>query len=102
MNWAVSTLTFVGIPGLAPLPWWQMLGIFTCAMVACLVVNDAIKVALNRWRIPTAMARAQVDLNRKISSRAYELYEQHGHQDGHATQDWAQAEQETRKDGSHK
>jgi ABC-type Na+ efflux pump permease subunit len=52
MNWAVSILTFVGIPGLAPLPWWQMLVIFTYAMVACLVVNDELKVALIRWRIP--------------------------------------------------
>jgi magnesium-transporting ATPase (P-type) len=97
-----TVLTFVGIPGLAPLPWWQMLVIFTYAMVACLVVNDAIKVALIRWRIPSAVARAQVDLTPQITSRAYELYEQHGHQDGHATQDWAQAEQEIRKDDSHK
>ncbi len=29
---------------------------------------------------------------------AYELYERHGRQEGHATQDWLQAEIETRKD----
>ena len=52
----ISTiLTFVGIPGLAPLPWWQMLVIFAYAMVACLVVNDAVKVALIKWRIPSAV-----------------------------------------------
>ena len=57
-----TVLTFVGIPGLAPLPWWQMLVIFAYAMVACLVVNDALKVALIKWRIPSAVARAPVDL----------------------------------------
>jgi hypothetical protein len=44
----------VGIPGLAPLPWWQMLAILGYAMIACLVINDAIKVALIKWRTPLA------------------------------------------------
>ena len=57
-----TVLTFVGIPGLAPLPWWQMLVIFAYAMVACLVVNDAVKVALIKWLIPLAVARVPVDL----------------------------------------
>jgi plasma-membrane proton-efflux P-type ATPase len=43
-------LTFVGLPGLMPLPWWQTLAIFAYAMMACLVVNDSVKVALiKRW-----------------------------------------------------
>jgi magnesium-transporting ATPase (P-type) len=54
-------LIFVGIPGLAPLPGWQMLVIFAYAMVACLVVNDAVKVALIKWRIPSAVAGVPVD-----------------------------------------
>ncbi len=45
-------LTNVGIPGLMPLPWWQSLAVFGYAMVACLGVNDAIKVAMIRWRLP--------------------------------------------------
>jgi H+-transporting ATPase len=49
-----TILTLVGIPGLAPLPWWQMLAIFAYAMMACLLVNDTIKVALIRWRVPLA------------------------------------------------
>ncbi len=49
-----TILTLVGIPGLAPLPWWQMLTILVYAMVACLVVNDAIKVAMIKWRVPLA------------------------------------------------
>jgi H+-transporting ATPase len=51
-----TILTFVGIPGLMPLPWWQTLGIFAYAMVACLVVNDVMKLALIKWRVPTALA----------------------------------------------
>ena len=31
-----TVLTFVGLPGLMPLPWWQTLAVFVYAMVACL------------------------------------------------------------------
>ena len=51
-----TILTAVGLPGLMPLPWWQTLAAFVYAMVACLAVNDAIKVALIRWRVPIAAA----------------------------------------------
>jgi len=51
-----TTLTFVGIPGLMPLPWWQIFWIFAYAMVACLVVNDAVKVAMIKWRVPSAIS----------------------------------------------
>lgn len=34
----------------------------------------------------------------KIAKRAYKLYENRGHQDGQAAQDWEQAEHEVRKD----
>jgi len=51
-----TILTLVGIPGLAPLPWWQTLSILGYAAVACLVVNDAIKVAMIKWRVPRAAA----------------------------------------------
>ena len=53
---AGTALTFVGLPGLMPLPWRQTLAIFAYAMVACLIVNDALKVAMIRWRVPTAAA----------------------------------------------
>ena len=49
-----TALTFVGLPGLMPLPWMQILMIFVYAMVSCLIVNDALKVALIRWRVPFA------------------------------------------------
>ncbi len=51
-----TTLTFVGLPDLMPLPWWQTLAILGYAMVSCLVVNDAVKVSMIRWRVPLAVA----------------------------------------------
>ena len=51
-----TILTRVGIPGLPSLPWTQMLAIFGYAMVACLAVNDSIKVAMIRWRVPSSVA----------------------------------------------
>ena len=56
-----TVLTFVGLPDLLPLPWWQTLTIFAYAMVSCLVVNDALKVAMIKWRIPNAVAKNPVD-----------------------------------------
>jgi H+-transporting ATPase len=38
-----------------PLPWWQMLVVFGYAMVSCLVVNDALKVAMIKWRAASAV-----------------------------------------------
>jgi magnesium-transporting ATPase (P-type) len=51
-----TVLALVGLPGLASLPWWQMLAIFAYAMVSCLVVNDALKVALIGRLVPAAIA----------------------------------------------
>jgi hypothetical protein len=51
-----TVLTFVGLPGLRPLPWSQTLAMFAYAMVSCLVVNDAVKVVMIKWRVPTAIA----------------------------------------------
>ena len=82
-----TVLTFVGLPGLMRLPWWQALAIFAYAMVSCLVVNDALKVAMIKWRVPNAVAKSPIDLTPQIAKRAYELYEQHGRQDGRAVQD---------------
>jgi len=49
-----TALTFVGLPGLKPLPRGQTLAVFAFAMVACLLVNDALKVAMIKWRVPAA------------------------------------------------
>jgi plasma-membrane proton-efflux P-type ATPase len=97
-----TILTFVGLPGLLPLPWWQTLAIFAYAMVLCLVVNDAVKVVMIKWLVPNAVDRKPVVLTPQIAKRAYELYEQRGRQDGRAVQDWGQAEREIRKVEPHK
>jgi hypothetical protein len=85
-----------------PLRWWQPLAIFGYAMVSCLLVNDAVKVAMIKWRVPNAVARKPADVTLQIAKRAYALYEQRGHQEGRAVQDWLQAEQEIRKGEPHK
>jgi magnesium-transporting ATPase (P-type) len=51
-----TILTRVGLPELIPLPWAQTLAIFAYAVVSCLVVNDALKVMMIKWRVPTAIA----------------------------------------------
>ena len=91
-------LTFVGLPDLMPLPWIQTLAIFAYAMVSCLVVNDAVKVTMIKWRVVNAVAKKPIDVTPQIAKRAYELYEQGGRQDGKAAQDWGQAEREIRKE----
>jgi len=51
-----TVLTRVGLPGLSPLPWLQTLAVFLYAMISCLALNDAIKVVMIKWRIPSAVA----------------------------------------------
>ncbi len=51
-----TLLTHVGLPGLTPLPWPQTGGVFLYSLVSCLVLNDALKVMMIRWQIPTAAA----------------------------------------------
>ena len=97
-----TVVPYLGLPGLRPLPWWQTLAIFAYAMVACLFLNDAVKVAMIRWRVLSVVARRPVDMTPQIAKRAYELYERRGRQDGRAVQDWEQAEREIREDGQTK
>jgi H+-transporting ATPase len=47
-----TLLMFIGLPDFAPLPWGRTFLIFAYAMVACLIVNDGLKVAMIK-RIPT-------------------------------------------------
>jgi H+-transporting ATPase len=91
-------LTFVGLPGLMPLPWWQTLSVFGFAIVSCLGVNDAVKVAMIKWHDSNGVTGKRVDVTQRIARRAYELYDKRGRQDGRAVQDWDQAERENRKD----
>ena len=53
---AGTILPFVGFPGLAPLSGAQTLTIFGYAMISCLVVNDALKVAMIKWHVRMTVA----------------------------------------------
>lgn len=46
------------------------------------------------WDEARNEGRTQVELAAEIRRRAYKLYEEHGKTDGHALEDWAQAEAE--------
>jgi H+-transporting ATPase len=97
-----TILTLVGIPDLVALPWWQPLAVFGYAMVACLGVNDALKVGMIKWRVPESVAGKHMDLTPQIAKRAYELYEQRGRGDGQDVQDWSKAQQELQNQKPHK
>ncbi len=99
---AGTVLTFVGLPGLMRLPWWQTLAIFAYAMVSCMVVNDAVKVVMIKWLVLDAVVRKPVDVTPQTAGGAYELYERHGGREGRAVQDWLQGERKIRKDESPK
>jgi H+-transporting ATPase len=51
---AGTVLTLVGLPGFAPLPWWQTLAVLGYSIVVCLGANDALKVAMIRRHVPGA------------------------------------------------
>jgi plasma-membrane proton-efflux P-type ATPase len=63
---AGTVLTLVGLPGLPPLPAWQMLTVFFYALVSCLGVNDAVKVWMIEWRVLNVPVRKPVHL--KVSA----------------------------------
>jgi magnesium-transporting ATPase (P-type) len=93
-----TLLTLVGLPGFKALPWWQTITVFIYAMVACLLLNDAVKVALIKSPVVNTVAAKPVDVTQQIAKRAYGLYEKGGRKEGRAVQDWKQAELEIRKD----
>ena len=64
-------------------------------------MNDRVKLIAYRTFDPTKPAllgKKALSLTSKIAARAYEIYEERGHHDGHANQDWLEAEIETKKD----
>ena len=58
-----TSMTFVGLKGLTPLPLWETLVIFGYAMVSCLVLNDAIKVAMIKWRVLNIVAKKSMNVS---------------------------------------
>ena len=97
--------TLIAVYGLfmTPLGWGWALFVWGYALVWFLV-NDRVKLLAYRIFDPTQaplLGKPAVDLATQTAKRAYAIYEQHGHRDGHAAQDWAQAEKEVREDSSH-
>ena len=49
-----TLVTYLKLPGLIPLPWWQPFFILSFSMFTCLIINDAVKVVMIKWRLPSA------------------------------------------------
>jgi H+-transporting ATPase len=93
--------TFIAVYGLfmSPIGWRWALIVWGLS-VTCFVINDRIKLLAYRFLDPakaSPLSRNPLNLAPQIAARAYALYEHEGRHDGHATQDWLQAEQEVQK-----
>jgi H+-transporting ATPase len=96
--------TLIAVYGvfMTPLGWGWALFVWGYAL-AWFLVNDRVKLLAYRIFDPTEiplLVKKPLDLTPRIATRAYELYEQRGRREGHATQDWAQAEKEILEDDS--
>jgi H+-transporting ATPase len=96
-----SVATLIAVYGLfmTPIGWSWAMFVWAYAL-AWFLVNDRVKLLAYRIFDPTAaplLAAEAGDATAEIAKRAYELYERHGHHEGHADQDWLQAEREVRE-----
>jgi H+-transporting ATPase len=94
--------TLVAVYGLfmPPIGWGWALTVWGYSLVWFLL-NDRVKLLAYRILDPVKAVKPS-DLTPQIAKRAYELYEQQGRHDGHAVQDWKQAEREVREHEAHK
>ena len=92
--------TLIAVYGLfmTPLGWGWALFVWGYALVWFLM-NDRLKLLAYRIFDPVK-TKTPSDLTPQIARRAYELYEQQGHRDGHDVHDWLQAERKIRGDES--
>jgi H+-transporting ATPase len=101
--------TLIAVYGLfmAPLGWgWA--GVVWVYALIWFLVSDRVKLLAYRVFDPAAAPLlvkqpidkpdAPADMNARIAKRAYQLYEQRGREDGHAVEDWEQAERDVRTD----
>jgi H+-transporting ATPase len=98
---AIATL--IAVYGLfMPAISWGWAGFVWGYALVWFLVSDRIKLLAYRIFDPVkpAKVRTPSDLTPQITRRAYELYERQGRHDGHANQDWLEAEREIRKDES--
>ena len=96
----VATLIAVYGVFMTPLGWGWAALVWGYAL-AWFLLNDRVKLLAYRIFDPTKaplLAKNMPDLTAQIATRAYELYERRGRQDGLANQDWLEAERETRKE----
>jgi H+-transporting ATPase len=97
--------TFIAVYGfLMPPLGWGWAGLVWGYALIWALLSDRVKLLAYRILDPVKPAKARIptDLSPQIAKRAYELYVQEGRHDGHALEDWGQAEQEVRKDEVHK
>jgi len=90
--------TLIAVYGLfmTPLGWGWAGFVWGYALV-WFFLNDRLKLLAYRIFDPAkakTASKAAFDLTAQIAKRAYELYEQQGRPEGHAAQDWSQAERE--------
>ena len=92
--------TLIAVYGLfmTPLGWGWAGFVWGYALI-WFIVNDRIKLLAYKIFDPVK-TKAQDHLKQDIADRAYEIYEQQGHREGNANQDWEQAEQEIIKEES--
>ena len=94
--------TFIAVYGflMTPLGWGWAGFVWGYALLWALV-SDRVKLLAYRFFDPVKISTSS-DLTPQIAGRAYELYEQEGRREGHAVQDWEEAEQEIRENKSPK
>ncbi len=94
--------TLIAVYGLFMTPLgWRWAGFVWAYALAWFLVNDRVKLLAYRIFDPARaplLAKKMPDLSPQIATRAYELYEQGGRREGHASQDWLVAEREIRED----
>jgi H+-transporting ATPase len=106
-----TVMAVYGLGIMTPLGWGWALVVWGYAL-AWFLVGDQVKLLAYRFFDPATiktptdatprLAMAVSDLGPQIAKGAYALYEQHGRHDGHATEDWLQAEQKVGKGESSK
>jgi H+-transporting ATPase len=97
-----TVATLIAVYGLfmTPLGWGWAAFVWGYA-VAWALLNDRVKLLAYRVFDPVKaplLAKKPLDLKPRIATRAYEIYQERGHHDGQADQDWLEAESDTRKD----
>jgi H+-transporting ATPase len=94
--------TLIAVYGflMPPLGWGWAGFVWGYALIWALL-SDRVKLVAYRIFDPAKASMAS-DLTPQIALRAYQLYEEEGHRDGHATEDWEKAEREIRQPVSHK